>query len=153
MITRVEHLPIDLRQRIGSRDLVVFDGTCVLCSGFFRFMKDRAPSMQFATAQSPIGQALYRHLNLPLDDFETNLVITDGQIHQRLDAFAAAMSKVRGPFTLLRHLRWVPAWLKDPVYHLIARNRYRLFGRYDSCLIPDGSLRARFVDGGFSPAH
>ncbi len=91
----------------------------------------------YATAQSPLGQALYTALNLPLIDFGTNLVITHGEINQRLDAFAAAMAELPSPWRCARIIRYLPKALKDAIYKLIARNRYRIFGRYDACLIPD----------------
>ena len=145
-------LPPALKTVLGSRDLIVFDGVCVLCSGFFHFIlrHDTQQHFQFATAQSPLGQQLFSALNLPTQDFETNLVITNGQIHQRLDAFAAAMQRLGGIWHLPAIVRHLPNALKDPAYHAIARNRYRLFGRMDACLIPDPALHARFAPGGFA---
>ncbi|WP_171174566.1 thiol-disulfide oxidoreductase DCC family protein [Ruegeria sp. HKCCD8929] len=132
-------------------DLIVFDGECVLCSGFFRFMlhRDRARKFAFATAQSPLGQRLYRQLGLPIDEFETNLVIVRGRVHQRLDAFAAAMRALPGLWPLLSACRFLPKVVKDPLYHAIARNRYAIFGRYAQCMIPDAAVRARFAPEGF----
>jgi predicted DCC family thiol-disulfide oxidoreductase YuxK len=130
-------------------DLIVFDGECVLCSGFFRFMTARDKGQfRFATAQSPVGQTLYGALDLSLTDFETNLVIVDGTVYQRLDAFCMAMKSLGWPWRALSVARVLPRFLKDPMYHLIARNRYRIFGRYDTCMIPTPDVRARFVDGG-----
>ena len=132
-------------------DLIVFDGECVLCSGFFQFMlrHDRGQRFRFATAQSPLGQLLYSRLNLPTDEFETNLVIIDGEVHQRLDAFAAAMRVLPGAWPVLSLCRFLPEFVKNPLYHAIARNRYALFGRYETCLVPDPALRSRFVSDGF----
>jgi len=150
-MTHIADLPDPLRARIAGRDVIVFDGECVLCSRFFRFMlrHDRAARFAFVTAQSELGQALYRALDLPLDDFETNLVIRDGRIHQRLGAFAAAMGALGWPWRALALCRFVP--FRDALYHRVARNRYAIFGRYDRCLLPDAALRARFLAGGFGP--
>lgn len=132
------------------QNLIVFDGECVLCSGFFRFIlrHDRAGQFSFATAQSPLGQRLYSDLGLPADDFETNLVIVDGRPHQRLDAFAAAMRALPWPWPVLSLCRFLPRRLKDVMYFSIARNRYRLFGRFEACMIPSPEIRARFASGG-----
>ena len=132
-------------------NLIVFDGECVLCSGFYRFMlkHDRRQHFTFAIAQSPVGQQLYLALGLPTQDFETNLVITNGTIHQRLDAFTAAMRALGGIWHLPALLRFLPRWVKDFAYHRIARNRYRIFGRYDTCMLPTAAHRARFVNGGY----
>lgn len=106
-------------------DLIVFDGECVLCSGFFHFMlrHDRDQKFLFATAQSPLGQQLYTLLNLPTDEFETNLVIVKGKVHQNLDAFAAAMHALYVPWRVLSLCRYLPRFLKNPLYRMIARNR------------------------------
>ncbi|EEE37905.1 hypothetical protein RKLH11_1744 [Rhodobacteraceae bacterium KLH11] len=132
-------------------DLIVFDGECVLCSGFFRFMlhHDRKRRFRFATAQSPFGQQLYSSLDLPTRDFETNLVVVDGTVYQKLDAFAAAMRALPGIWRVLSLCRYLPAFVKTPLYNAIARNRYALFGRKDVCLRPDAALRSRFVADGF----
>ena len=151
-MTHADALPADLAALLRGRDLIVFDGVCVLCSGFFRFVlrHDHARRFHFATALGPLGQALYRALDLPTQAFETNLVIVDGRIYQRLDAFAAAMAPLGGRWRPLAVLRWLPRIVKDPLYHAIARNRYRLFGRHDHCLIPR-SGPARPVSGPSRP--
>ena len=150
-MTPVSSLPDDLQKALGGLDAVVFDGECVLCTGFFRFVlrHDKSQRFAFACAQSPLGQDLYRALDLPTDEFETNLVIVNGLIYQRGDAFAHAMRALGWPWALSYPLVFVPGFIKDPIYHLIARNRYRLFGRYDTCLFPDDDLRARFLPGGW----
>ncbi|MEJ6389692.1 thiol-disulfide oxidoreductase DCC family protein [Gymnodinialimonas ulvae] len=126
----------------------MFDGECVLCSGFFRFITkvDRAERFCFAHAQSDFGHALYTALGLSSDDFETNLILVDGRIHTHLDSFAAAMRAVGWPWRALGAIRFLPRPLKSFLYMRIARNRYAIFGRYDTCMMPDPSLSARFID-------
>lgn len=149
MTTRVSDIALALPSDATAAHLIVFDGACILCSRFFRFMMVRdAGQFKYATAQSPVGQAYYQALGLPLTDFETNLVIVDGVIYQRLDAFCKAMSVLGWPWRLLSIAWFLPSFLKDPAYHLIARNRYRIFGRYDTCMIPTPDIKARFVRGG-----
>ncbi|MFO6465579.1 thiol-disulfide oxidoreductase DCC family protein [Jannaschia sp. KMU-145] len=139
-----------VRAALGDRDVIVFDGVCVLCSRFFRFVlrHDRAQRFAFVTAQSDLGQAMYRDLGLPTDMFETNLVIVDARIHERLDAFGAAMSALGWPWRALAVARLIPEPLRSGLYHRIARNRYRIFGRTESCMIPAPDVRARFLDLG-----
>ena len=146
-MTRVDSLSPALTARLMGRNLIVFDGECVFCSGFFRFMlrHDRRETFAYATAQSPLGQGLYSALGLPLDDFETNLIIVDGVIYRRLDDYAAAMGQLGYPWRLLALCRLLPGLIKDAIYKPIARNRYRIFGRYDACMIPDAALRDRFL--------
>ncbi len=132
-------------------DLIVFDGECVLCSGFFRFMlrHDKTERFLFATAQSPLGQRMYHHLGLDPGNYETNLVVLGGTTYQRLDAFAAAMSGLSGGWRLLAVCRFLPKIIKNPIYDLIARNRYAFFGRRDVCMVPDENLRSRFAHDGY----
>lgn len=146
----VSELGRDLGATLSCRDLIVFDGECVLCSGFFRFMvrHDTQERFAFALAQSSVGQGCYAALGMPLDDFQSNLVIKDGWIYTDLDAFAAAMSALRWPWRLLRAAAWLPGGLKRPMYNAIAKNRYSLFGRYQTCIVPDHTLKARFLAGG-----
>ncbi len=132
-------------------NLIVFDGECVLCSGFFRFMlkPDRGEKFLFATAQSTLGQQLYSDLSLRTDEFETNLVIVDGVVFQKLDAFAAAMRALPGIWSAFSICRFLPDFLKIHIYNAIARNRFAILGRNEECPVPDNTLRARFAPGGF----
>jgi predicted DCC family thiol-disulfide oxidoreductase YuxK len=154
VIAAVSDLPQDLQTALGGRDIIVFDGECVLCSGFFRFVlrQDRESRFSFVIAQSALGGRLYEALGLDARDFETNLVIVTGRIHGKLGALGAAMGALGWPWRGLAVVSVLPRWLADPLYDRIARNRYRLFGRYDDCLVPDAALRARFVDGGWARA-
>ncbi len=144
----VDVLPQTQVAVLRGRDLIVFDGECVLCSGFFRFVlrHDHAQRFSFVTAQSPLGQALYTALDLNTHDFETNLVIVNGRIYEKLDAFAAAMSALGWPWRALSIARLIPNVIKRPLYNTIARHRYSIFGRYDTCMVPDPDVRARFID-------
>jgi predicted DCC family thiol-disulfide oxidoreductase YuxK len=131
----------------GSHPLIVFDGVCVLCSGLARVTVrlDRSEKFRFATAQSPLGQALYAEHGLRRDDFDTNLVIIDGVAHQRLDSLIAVAEALGWPWRAARALRILPKSWREALYGAIARNRYWLFGRKESCDIPSPELRARIV--------
>ena len=76
-----------------DKPVIVFDGICVLCSGFVRFVAARDPSAQFRfiAAQSPLGSALYRHLGLDAVNYESNLLIADGKVSAKMAAFAGIM--------------------------------------------------------------
>ncbi len=127
--------------------LVVFDGVCVLCSGFARFIlaRDTGFAFRLTTAQSPLGQALYRHYGLDDDAFETNLMLADGRAHAKLDTVVLAGSRLGGAWRLLAVLRLIPRPLADWLYDAIARNRYRLFGRTEACMMPPPQWHDRFI--------
>jgi predicted DCC family thiol-disulfide oxidoreductase YuxK len=130
-----------------DKALVVFDGVCVLCSGFARFIlkRDRNFAFRLATAQSPLGQALYRHYGLDPDAFETNLVLADGRAWAKLDTVAVVGERLGGPWRALRVLRFVPRSLGGWLYDRVARNRYRWFGRTEHCMLPPPEWRDRFI--------
>jgi len=125
-------------------DLILFDGNCVFCSGFARFMArhDKAGRFRFVTAQSDRGRALYLHHGLDPDVMETNIVIVDGKAHVKMRSFAAAMSAIGWPWRVLSVTRFLP--FSDWIYDRIARNRY-VFGRR-SCPMPSAELRGRLID-------
>lgn len=130
-----------------SKTLIVFDGVCVLCSGFARFVLKRDGNNQilFAMAQSEFGESLYRHYGLKSEDYETNLIIADGKVFAKSRAFARAMATLGLPWSMLQIIRIVPARVADWLYDRIARNRYRLFGRHDVCQLPSPDMRARLI--------
>jgi predicted DCC family thiol-disulfide oxidoreductase YuxK len=131
----------------ASHPLIVFDGVCVLCSGFVRMVVrlDRKSRFRFATAQSPFGEALFHKHGLRTDRYETNLVLIDGTAFTHLDSFVAVMSELGWPWRAARALLLLPRPLRNWLYERIARNRYALFGRKDSCDIPSAALRERFL--------
>ena len=131
----------------ASQPLIVFDGVCVLCSGFVRMVVrlDRKNRFRFATAQSPFGEALFRKYGLRTDSYETNLVLIDGAAFMRLESLVAVMAELGWPWRAARVLLLLPRPLRNWLYDRIARNRYALFGKKDSCDIPSAELRGRLI--------
>lgn len=129
-----------------SADLIVFDGACVFCSGFARFMArhDRTGRIRFVTAQSATGQALYLQYGLDPVAMETNIVILDRRAYVKMAAFAAAMRSLGWPWRALALAGGIPQPLSDRLYDAIARSRYR-FGRR-ACPLPSAALRGRLVE-------
>lgn len=127
-------------------DLILFDAACVFCSGFASFMhrRDRKAQFRFVTAQSDTGRALYLAHGLDPDAMTTNIVIIRGRAHVKMQAFAAAVGELGWPWRWARVLGWLPRRISDPLYDLIARNRYR-FGR-KSCPLPPDELKARLIE-------
>jgi predicted DCC family thiol-disulfide oxidoreductase YuxK len=122
--------------------IILYDGVCVLCSGWVRFIvrRDQARRFRFTPIQSPYGRALAQVLGIDPENPDTNAVILDGQAWRRSDAALRVVSSLPG-WSWARGLRWVPRPLRDLVYRAIARNRYRLFGRHAVCDIGAGTAR------------
>ncbi|WP_269580994.1 thiol-disulfide oxidoreductase DCC family protein [Roseibium sp. Sym1] len=128
-------------------NLIVFDGICVFCSGFARFMAkhDRKAGFRFVDAHSPKGRALYRHHGLDPDRMETNIVLFEGRAYTRMASFTAAMRSLGWPWRALTLLDLLPDGLANWIYDRIAQNRYRLGRR--TCPLPSADLKERLLDG------
>lgn len=131
-----------------DKAIIIFDGVCVLCSGFARFVArhDRGAKFRFVAAQSPLGAALYAHFGLDAVNYETNLLLAAGRASGKIDAFVGIMRRLGGGWRLAAIAGCLPDSLGEPLYDLIARNRYRLFGRRDACIRPDASWRDRVLE-------
>lgn len=127
--------------------IVLFDAECVLCSANAQFIlkHDRQARFRLASMQSEIGQLLYQRHGMDPNDPVSLLVVEGDRIRQDSDAVLSIYEKLGFPWSLAGGFRIVPAALRDPVYRFIARNRYRLFGRRDSCWIAPERYRNRIL--------
>lgn len=128
--------------------IVVFDAQCLLCNGWVKFLlrHDQRGVFRFAAIQGRTGQALLQQAGLQVEGLQT-LLLVDGPTHWQ---HTAAILRI------LHHLGWpwraawlgwlVPAVLRDPLYRWVARHRYRIFGRTETCMIPPPDVAARFLD-------
>src|SRR5262249_53397975 len=123
------------------------DGCCVMCSGWARFVlrHDRAGSFRFAPAQSPLGHALYTHYGLDAENYETHMLIDGGRAYLKSEAGVRMLEGLGLPWSLGAVLRVAPRRLRDRLYDRLARNRFRIFGRRDSCYLPSADERGRFL--------
>jgi predicted DCC family thiol-disulfide oxidoreductase YuxK len=132
--------------------LILFDGVCVLCSHWAQFVIARDPgaTFRFVAVQQPHGQVLARRLGIDVDFPQTNAVILNGLAYFKSDGAIQVLSRLPR-LSWIRALSWVPRALRDLVYDGVARNRYRLFGRADSCLVPTPDLARHFLRDGELP--
>jgi predicted DCC family thiol-disulfide oxidoreductase YuxK len=130
-----------------DRPIIVFDGYCVLCSGWVSFIlrHDRHAIYRLLPAQSPIGHALYVHYGLDPQNYETYMLIQDGVGWFKSEATIRMTQGLGFPWSLAAILRVVPSRWRDRLYGLVARNRFRLFGRRTSCYLPDVRHADRFL--------
>lgn len=130
-----------------SAPLIVFDDVCVLCSGFVQWVirHDRQGLFRFTAAQGSLGQALYRDLGFDPVAFETNLLIVDGLAYGKCAAVVEVAVRLGGFWRAAALLRLIPAALGDWLYDRIARNRYALFGRRETCWLPSPDIANRVI--------
>ena len=135
-------------QEAQDGPIMVFDTNCVLCSGAVAFIlkHERDRALRFAGAWSDTGLALAaRHGFTRADLNATFLVITAGQALARSDGALAVAGHLRAPWRWLRMMRLVPRPVRDAVYDLVARRRYRWFGQRQDCVVVPAGERGRFI--------
>jgi predicted DCC family thiol-disulfide oxidoreductase YuxK len=127
--------------------LLVFDGVCVLCSGTVQFIlkHEKAPEFSFAPVQSALGQRVLAALGQPLDGNDSFVVTDNGRYYLRTEAAIQIARAMKAPWSWLAVVRVLPRAWGDAAYDWLARRRYRIFGRYDTCRLPDGALMERFL--------
>jgi len=133
--------------------LVLYDGVCGLCDHFVQFLLriDSHDRLRFAALQGPIGTKILEEAGRGATALSTVIVVADhGTAAQRLldrsDAALFAIASAGGPYRGAAALRLVPRFIRDAAYDLIARWRYRIFGRFDACPVPGPATRAKFLD-------
>ena len=128
-------------------DVILYDGVCVFCSRWVRFVaaRDKERRFRFTAIQSGYGTRLARAFGINPDDPDTNAVVHGGEVFVKSDAALTVLSLLPG-WRWVGVLRLVPKPWRDAVYNLVARNRYRIFGKYEVCFVPDAELRARVME-------
>lgn len=126
--------------------IILYDGHCVLCSSWVRFVakRDTGRRFKFTPIDSPYGSSLAQALGIDPKDPDTNAVYLAGHGHRRSDAALTVLATLPR-WGWVRFLRLVPRAIRDFVYTRIARNRYRIFGRNDVCDLGGIALADRIV--------
>jgi len=127
--------------------LILFDGICNFCNGSVNFIinRDRNDSFRFIPIQSDAGKNLCKQLGVnPLEN-DTFIVYKGGKVYTRSTAALRIVKKLSGLWPALYVFYFVPKFIRDSAYHLIAKNRYKWFGKKNSCMVPTPELREKFI--------
>lgn len=127
--------------------VVVFDGVCALCSGWVRFLlrRDRRGVFRFAAMQGPVGRGLLVAHDIDPDDPVSFLLVDGTAAWHDSDGVIEVLRRLGGIWRIATLLRVVPPRPRDAAYRCLARNRDRVFGRRDSCMLPPVDARDRFL--------
>jgi predicted DCC family thiol-disulfide oxidoreductase YuxK len=130
-----------------DRAIFIFDAHCVLCSRWVELVLrfDRAHRFRLLPAQSALGRALYVHYGLDAENYETNLLLIDGKALIKSEGSIRLAMGLGLPWSITGILRILPRRFADRLYEWLARNRFRLFGRRQSCYLPRTMDRDRFI--------
>jgi predicted DCC family thiol-disulfide oxidoreductase YuxK len=130
-----------------ANPIVLFDGVCNLCNGSVQFIirHDREGRFRFASLQSPVGQDLQARFGMDPRQLDSVILVEGDRWFKESDAALRIARGMNGAWKALSVFRVIPRPLRDAVYRLIARNRYRWFGKQETCWLPTPELRGRFL--------
>lgn len=133
---------------MNTEPVILFDGVCNFCNSAVNFVlkRNKKANIFFAPLQSENGQKFLQQYNLPVSDMESFVFIERGNAYQRSTAGLKVCRHLSGLWPLCYGLIIVPKFIRDGIYNRIARNRYKWFGKKDSCMIPTPEVRARFLN-------
>ncbi|MBS1928646.1 MAG: thiol-disulfide oxidoreductase DCC family protein [Chitinophagaceae bacterium] len=128
--------------------IILFDGICNLCNASVQFVIKHDPTekFQFASLQGKAGKGFLKSFNLPQNDFFSFVLIENGKAYTKSTAALRVSRYLSWPVNWLYGFIIVPPFIRDAVYNLIAKNRYRWFGKLKECMIPTAQLKNRFLD-------
>lgn len=130
-----------------NHKIILFDGVCNLCNGAINFVieKDKNNSFKFAALQSEIGQDLTSRFNIDRTKVDS-IILIDGDKHFEKSSAALRIAQhMSGAYPLLYMFMIVPKFIRNAVYDYIAKNRYKWFGKKESCMIPTPALKEKFL--------
>jgi predicted DCC family thiol-disulfide oxidoreductase YuxK len=128
--------------------IILFDGICNFCNGSVNFIIDRDPNckFKFASLQSEIGQEYLKKNGLSTKDLDSIILIKNNKLYKKSSAVLLILKELKGGWYIFYLLLYrIPASIRDILYNLIAKNRYKFFGKSEQCRIPDPGLKNRFL--------
>lgn len=127
--------------------LILFDGVCNLCSNSVQFVirHDKKKQFNFASLQGETGQQILRTLELPAQKFSSFILIEEDNFYTESTGVLRLLKRLGGMWSLLYIFIVVPPFIRNAAYRFISVNRYRWFGKTESCMLPTPELRARFL--------
>ena len=130
----------------SNEDILLFDGICNLCNSMVRFVviKDPEGKFKFASLQSEAGQQRITQFGIS-GKMESFVLIQGDKYYLKSTAALRMFRELRGIWKLLYVFIWVPRPLRDIIYDVVAKSRYKIFGKKDTCMIPTPDLEARFL--------
>jgi predicted DCC family thiol-disulfide oxidoreductase YuxK len=132
---------------LENNKIILFDGVCNLCNSAINFVikKDKKNVFRFAALQSEIGQELTSKFNIDTNKGDS-IILIDGDKHYEKSSAALRIARqLSGAYPLLYGFIILPKFIRNTVYDYIARNRYKWFGKKESCMIPTEELKSKFL--------
>ncbi len=130
-----------------EESIILFDGICNLCNGSVQYVlkHDKKKMFRFASLQSDSGQQLLKKYKLPYDNFNSFVLLQNEKAYLKSTAALMVAKQLGGVTQILYAFIIVPTFIRDAVYNLISKNRYKWFGKKESCMVPTTELQSRFL--------
>lgn len=127
--------------------IILFDGVCNFCNGSVNFIIDRDPEgyFKFAPLQSEIGEKLLAEHKVDKTVTDSVVLIEGDKVYTHSTAALRVARKLSGVWSWFYGFRFVPQFIRDFAYKLFAKNRYRMFGKQEACMLPTPEVRSRFL--------
>ena len=131
-----------IKELSKENGILLFDRDCILCSGFVQWLipKDEKGNFKFMALQS-VEKNIFQVDN----DYQTVVLFQDGKIFTKSDVTFQILKNLKVPWSLFYPLVFIPKFIRDSIYSLIAKNRYKWFGREENCLIMTDEIRERVI--------
>lgn len=133
--------------KMNTQPVILFDGVCNFCNSAVNFVikRNAKANTMFTPMQSAAGQKLLAQYNLPGDDMKSFIFIENDTVYKQSTGALKVCRHLRGLWPLCYGFIIVPRFIRDGIYNWIAKNRYKWFGKKDSCMIPTPEVKARFL--------
>ena len=131
-----------------NHPVILFDGVCNLCNASVQFIirHDRKKKFRYASLQSEFGKTLIEKFNLSNADSDSVILLENNSVKIKSSAALEIAKKMGGFYSTLYVFILLPRFIRDNIYDFVARNRYRWFGKQDSCMIPTSELKKLFIE-------
>lgn len=131
-----------------SEKIVLYDGVCNFCNGSVNFIikHEKTSDLKFAALQSEFAQKLIKKDNFESSDFDSIIYTHQDELLIKSKAAFEIAKTLKTPWSCISIFKFLPTTIADFFYDLIARNRYRIFGKSDTCIVPSSEIRSRFLD-------
>lgn len=128
--------------------VILFDGVCNLCNGSILFILNRDPSgiFRFAPLQSETGKNLLSKFDLPNDKFDSIILVENNEYYLRSTAALKILQRLGALWKIVYVFMLVPRPVRDYIYDIVARNRYKWYGKRAECMIPSSDIESRFLE-------
>ena len=131
-----------------ANSVIFFDGVCNLCAASVQFIikRDTKDTFKFASLQSPVSTEILQDFKINTQDLQSIVLVQNGVLHTESSAVLRIARQLNGLWPMLYVFIIIPKFIRDALYQIVAKNRYRWFGQSDQCMVPSQALKAKFLD-------